>query len=213
MKDLTKKLLIILISIFVITACDNNSTEPEDDDTGGSGAITSISGTIQAWTQGEGYSVKLVVDTEAKEIFVAGESSISVSGNFNISSLEDVPGDFLAGIDSDFPEGVTCDNPNAKFSINASYLYVYDNNGTNLGELSYAGYDTQNYIMGIFVYSDSKAKITGTYTQDGMEVNVNLDFKKGWNLYYAIMSENGNSYKITLTSTHQDGLQWYFSGK
>ena len=213
MKNLTKVLFIFLISIFLISACSDNPTSPNDNPND-NGTINSITGTIQVWTNGDGYSVKLVVDTDTKDIFIAGESTISASGNFNISSLKDVPDNFLAGIGNDFPDSVTCDNPNVKFSINASNLNVYDNNGAVVGDLSYAKYDTQNYIVGIFIYSTDHAKITGSYTQDGGHMNVNLEFKKGWNLYYAIMTDNGDgSYKINMTSEHQNGMQWYFSGK
>ncbi len=212
MTKLTKIFFLFLVSIFLITACKDNSTEPEDD-AGGNGAITSISGTIQDWTQGEGYTVKLVVDTEGKGIFVAGESSINSSGKFNISNLEDVPNDFLQPVCETYSNQVNCDNSNAKVSINDSYLYVYDGNGAIIGSLSYESYGT-NYIGGSFIYANSKVKVTGSYEDSEGQVTMNLDFKKGWNLYYAIFTVTGNNtYKIDLTSTHQDGMQWSFGGK
>lgn len=210
MKKLSKGLFLILFSTILMNACDDiiGSNDDFDDN----GVVKSIHGTILNWSLGDGYIVKLVVDTEAKDIFVAGTSSIDTLGKFNIQSLKDVPDNFLSELFHEYPDSLECDNPNAKFSINASFLYVYDKAGTKIGKLSYSGFDLLNLISGIIVYSSEGTKITGSITDEDKQIKVNLRFEKGWNLYYVVFTENSDStLVVNFTSEHQDGMHWSFT--
>ena len=201
---------ITVFAIFAFNACsdDDNPTEPDNN---GGGTVTSVSGTIDNWTLGDGYTVKLVVDTDAKNIFEAGTSSISTSGNFNIENIKAVPADFLTTASDDLPDSVNTTNPNAK--VASGSFYVYNNSGTQTGEIYSEGTGSTSWYEAIYVYSDSDVSYSGSYNNNGYVTNVDITFKKGWNVYYFVTDFADNNYSSKLTSTKPGDLSWTYGYK
>ena len=215
MKNLTKWLLIATMSIFVIISCeDNNPNEPEDnDETNGGGVVTSISGKIWSWQLQDGYKIKLEVYNDTKETFVAGESSISTDGSFNISTLQEVPANFLFPVTNVFPaDSVTISNQDAKFCYHSTDFTIYNSSDVVYGHVEYAWYGASDneFTNGSYLYSDSDVSITGSFTQYNSPVTVNVNLKKGWNIIYEIAKFENNIYVVTITTETQEGLDWYY---
>ncbi len=209
MRKRTKFFLPVILFFFFVSACsDNNPTEADDHH---SGAISSISGKISDWTF-SGYKLKLVADTDLKAQYVAAETDVNSNGEFNLSSLKDVPADYLYPLRYELQPGVNCDNPNLK-TVGASLL-LYQN-GQPKGEVVYSLLTPEFPPVGSYTayyyYADGEAKVTGStnYTEYYKVVAVfDISVKKGWNVYYehyASFDQTTNTLTIKYTSEKPSG--------
>ncbi len=216
MKNLLK--LIVLITVFgvIFIACgnDDNPTEPDN----GSAGITSIGGTIADWNLGTA-TIKLVADTEQKLQYVAGEAVINSNGEFNISSLKDVPADYLYPLRYDIPSGVTLSD--MEVNTIGAYLPIFVS-GNEAGEVTFGKGSNFPPEAGDFAsyyyFADRAATITGSasWSEDGISYQATFDISmvKGWNIFYEIFESynfSTNEVSVKYISSKPDGGSWFFS--
>ncbi len=204
MAKLLKNITLLLIVSFFFFGCDDNNNPTEPDDS--AGGISKIEGKITGWSLGTGYTVKLTSENGTKASFYSASASISADGSFKLENLKTVPADYLDVVD--FPDGVTSTNTNVKLSD--SYLYVFhDASGARLGEVYYENFMATPAFFADYFYADGNAEITGTTVEDGVTVTINLDIKKGWNVYYYVFTGDNQA---SMTSTKPGDGEWIFTG-
>jgi hypothetical protein len=97
--------------------------------------------------------------------------------------------------------GVTVSNPNARYAM-FDEIAAYKNSEA-VGIFS-SGYNPNIKVQ--YMYLDRDVTINGTLNDDNDPITYDIIFKKGWNMVYAIKTEN----EITLTTQPQSGMKWYY---
>jgi len=220
--------------IFVLSSCSRQNPVDVDGE-----VFTHLSGRIENWNSGKGYSavfIYLVFSSEtspdAEQTFIMGKSSVDEFGGFhmeNISALPDTlnriyeePGNFglFSSYRVDF-HGYT-----------TPYITVLDSANNFKGYLIYSTQSTsvlpyinENAVVGdytmMYQYSDrdmsldsSSTGITGA-NNTTLSLTYQLSLKKGWNKIYVVTTYvSGSDRKALWTTTAPEtpGM-WYLCNR
>ncbi len=210
--------LIPILSILFTSGCgnDGNPTLPEEK----SRAITSISGVLQNWNNGEGKTISLASgNTNALSIF--GSSVIGSDGSFNItlsspdSSLL-FPSAFF--VDGSCDKDITIGDPE---SLYLGGILIISEGSSIIGFVQHGGAygKTQQDTVGSFdveyYFFDRNTEISGIKlcANSQERYDYSLKFEKGWNKVYEELTENTpGSIKYRYSSDELEGETYVYVG-
>ncbi len=91
----------------------------------------------------------------------------------------------------------------AGFNAAGEFLYTF----------AYMSDDEPYYtVYATYMYADKDVNITGTYEYEGHNETYNVLLKKGWNVVYEYISEDGD-YFLTTTCPAGYAMEWYYGSK
>lgn len=234
----TAAIILAGFSLFLIQSCSKQNPVEVD-----AGVFSSLSGRIENWSYGSGYSasfLRMVITAETSPdvgtIISIGNASIDIHGGFSITEIT-APPDTLyniggrmynIGLFGDYPvffHGYT--NPSISVvegSNNFIGYLVYGNQPKSV--LPYTGNTAEvgDFSM-MYQYSDRTIQIdtatTGTTINDMvLKLTYHMSLKKGWNRIYVITTYVSTTERraIWTTDTPNTPGQWYmvtryFKGK
>lgn len=202
-----KRKLVMLLSMTVIIGISSCS---KDDDEGGSGNPSVIEAKV---VDGNEYNdwiatVKaLIVEDEARYpgggyYFIGYEltSGKYENGGFKLNLPNNVPSQYLASYgDMDF-DSKFVSNTNAKAAT--IWILAYNEQDREIGSFRLAG--TTIDEVATYLYADRNFSIKG----NDEEGDVNLSFRKGWNIFYT--KETNDSFSATTSKPGGINFKWYF---
>jgi len=205
------------------TSCDGNGDDGGNGNGDGVGVVTQISATIDNASQfSDIVQIKLVA-VGPNDCGALAEAEIK-NGRFTLQLPETVPESFLYPISEaaytlsfGIPEILT-------YSVNNAKVLVYGHHYWIIGCFSSGKMGTsfdvrsRNNSEKIYIYTDSDVNVSGSGTRHtvggpDLDVSVDLKFKKGWNVYYSIVTLPP-SFKIEYRTSPAIGgdWQWYILG-
>ena len=206
-----KKLItILLIMLFAFTSCKKDDN-PVSSDSASNSSVTSISGTIPNYTLGAGKSIKLSYWGNGYSDYPTyGSAVVDANGNFNITSLSNVPDDQLND-QSEIPSGVVSSDLSAK--IHGGFaLRIYTTSTTipthtvDKGIFHSTTRAGDYYVN--FIYSNKDFSIQGTHIESGEEYRWNVSLKKGWNKMIELVKQ-ASPLIMEYSNDEPDGGYWY----
>jgi len=131
---------------------------------------------------------------------------------FKLKLPKTVSDEYLFEIDTDeeVEEWVTVSDPKAKLST--VWFFGYNEKGKEIGTFYHMGYNMRYYASAVYIYSDRKFTIKGTYEdEDEYSEIVDCKFNKGWNVLY-IVEQEYPPYQFTVTTQKPSEvkMEWIF---
>ena len=147
-------------------------------------------------------------DDGGGKYFIVDEASFENNG-FKLK-LSDIPDSYLSPLDLGFFDGTTISDKNVRISEDGVGLMAFDSNGDVIGYFDFVDYEV--YASAFWLYADRDVTIKGARKEDGWESVVDLNLRKGWNIFYIYdtWTPNIDSWRITTQKPNNVNLRWRF---
>lgn len=196
----------IALLAIILAGCSSNGAGGGGSSGGGGGGGTGdISGTIDGWSLGTGYTIEARDWNEDTNVYASGDIAADGSFSLTLGTPTSMQTQSAAGLEL---FGLTVSNDSANYA-EVQELTVVDSSDSDAGTVSYGTSGASEAETQTWWYSDAATTIDGDFVFIVTITYDSLSLSSGWN--EAIQTTNLSTFAATVDNGTVSGGTWTYT--